>query len=407
MHAINLSTADFFNQLHQWNIDYSHNIRGEVNQKYNELLLAAQISNGKIPGEGLEELGMDCNTLLDAKIHKKAFDEITGRFKLMDKYSDRGPFGAADLFAYATKFMTHSDVFSYAQVCKSWNSFSNQSHIWINFFKQECIPLVEGEEGQNRKREFRTLYPMIANGGMGEEFFGPVVGKIPCIRRECFNQCLQADPFEPEKAFNKTFKIVVLPGVFERSCCEEFPFTLDENGDLKGPLESTYWTGEKLNIPTKTRNLKILCEYPLSGQKNMPVFHDDSNALSIFDQRDTCSDQVSLFFTRKSIVGKGMQVKSQITLLESAGFKMTSFRLRMFSDAVDILGSGTCLDAKGSQGSFFVRTCDVAGSGYFWTIGGFSLGNGLKVCTTMNPDYRGVIPVMSVEAATPNLSSGK
>src|ERR1700722_19707687 len=47
--GLNISTATFFEPLHQENMKHSANVRGQVNQRYNQLLSVAGICEGKIP----------------------------------------------------------------------------------------------------------------------------------------------------------------------------------------------------------------------------------------------------------------------------------------------------------------------------------------------------------------------
>jgi len=430
--------------LHEQNVKCSANVRGLINQRYNQLLSEVGINEGKIPGKNPEQLGMDKSTSLRAELYAKAYGEVIARFeqpiwhnsdcmpfknidifrhslqfmgcsdiflcaqvcKVWNQSSNYlnqpqyGPFKSADIFRHTAQFLEYGDIFLCAQVCKAWNGLSKRLN-WQQFFKNEGIPLVEEEKGKesNYKGEFRILYPMTISGRMSEKLFGNFHEEIPCISRAIFNKCYRPDPFELGKLMMHTFKIVVIPAFFERTSSAEFPFILDSKGDLQ-PVGTGEWTGEKLQIPNGIKNLKILCENPLAGKENLPVFsyfYDE-----ILQQCKTCPDKISLCFMRTCIAdeSRNLPYQNQKALVEGRGFEVTSLRDRIFFDAVCILTSGTCPDARDSHWSF-ARTSDIivlGNSSYQLGIGGFAPRAGADVHdNNYDDDFIGVVPGVPAE----------
>ena len=209
------------------------------------------------------------------------------------------------------------------------------------------------------------------------------------------------DPFEPGKLMKDTFKFVVLPNVFERISCEEFPFVLDKDGNLKGPLKSGEWTGETLQIPNMVENLKILCERPLTGKEKMPVF--DFFHPEVLKQCNTCPNKMSVLFMRTCIAddSRDMSYPDQKALVESRGFGVTDLGGRLLFDVFCILASGTCPDAQKPRWSY-ARTSDTVRLGnnvYQVAIGGFAPGSGARVHHDFNSviDNVGVVPGVPAE----------
>jgi hypothetical protein len=135
--GLNISTATFFEPLHQENMKHSANVRGQVNQRYNQLLSVAGICEGKIPGDHLEQLGMDNGTSLRADLYAKAYAQVIANLEPTAPYSHCGPIQLLDTFQCTTQFMGYADIFRAAQVCKLWNAFSKAPFIWQKFFIEE------------------------------------------------------------------------------------------------------------------------------------------------------------------------------------------------------------------------------------------------------------------------------
>ena len=197
--GLNISTATFFELLHQENVKYSANVRGLVNQRYNQLFTEAGICEGKIPGDHLEQLGMDNGTSLREDLYTKAYAQVITNFASISPYSNCGPFQLLDTFQHTAQFMGYDDIFRAAQVCKLWSTFSKDPAIWLQFFIKEGIPFVESVGGQPRdyKQDFKVLYPMTVSLKVSGRLFGNVPGELPLISNEWFQKCFQVDPFDP------------------------------------------------------------------------------------------------------------------------------------------------------------------------------------------------------------------
>ncbi|GEM_PF-1761594 len=323
-HGLNLCTDTFFDLLHKHNVDHSKNVRGLVNERYNNLLVESGFSNRKIPGNNLEQLGLDRGTLLKLDLYAKAYRQVIARFE-----PSTDPFSTVELFVFSACFMErYTDIFNCARVCKSWNKFSEHLSLWQQLSSKEKIPMVERLEGHesNPKQEFRTLYPITISGRMSEGLMGPFCGEIPLISRKCFENCFRKDPFESEKLMKDTFNFVVIPGAFKRESCAEFPFILDENGDLK-ETNSTGLTTQTLEIRNRIKNLQTLCKYPLNKERKF-VF--ECIEPEILEQCNTCPNKISLIFMRIRGVSGGMNYSKQKAYVEEQGFEVTSLRNRLF-----------------------------------------------------------------------------
>lgn len=395
------STESCFWWHYEKNSDPTTSTRGKVNYEYNRLLAERDLIWDLIPGgEDLDQLGMDRKTtVVRPDLYRDACQKVmSDEAEVAARYYCCGPFRYADIFSNAFKFMRYGDIFLCARVCKHWNAFCTSLN-WKQFFKDEKIPFVEPIEGQlnDYKQEFRILYPMTI-GGESERLFGKFYKEIPCISRKIFEDFFKIDPFEPGKLIMHTFKVVVFPDSFERTSCEEFPYILDQNGDLQ-PVKFGEWTEEKLQIPNGIRNLQILCEYPLAGKENMPVLcyiHPD-----ILGQCSTYSDKISLFLMRTCIAGgsKNMPYPKQKAFVEDRGFNVTPLRVRVFFEAFSILTSGTCPYDKDFWG--YARTADtivIGQNDYQSFIGGFVPGVGVNVqYNSYVNDAFGVVPGISAE----------
>ena len=393
--GLNISTATFFELLHQENINHSANVRGQVNQRYNELLSEAGICGGKIPGDDLEQLGMDNKTSLRADIYAKAYAQVIANLKPTAPYSHNGPIQFLDTFQGITQFMGYADIFSAAQVCKLWNVFSKDPFIWQQFFIEEGIPFVEnvGDQPRNYKQDFKILYPMTISLKMSERLFGKVPGEMPLISNVCFQKCFQVDPFEPGKLMMNTFEFVVIPYIFQRTASDEFPFVLNKDGDLTAPQESD-WRGKTLQIPNTIVNLLALCSHPLAGKENMPVFdycNDD-----VLKQCNTHPDKISVFFMRTCIADgtRNMPYPKQKLFVEDRGFEVIPLGPRILFDAVCMLTFGTCPDDRGPCWSY-ARTSDsivVGNDVHQALIGGFAPGSGALFYDDYDAEDLGVVP---------------
>jgi hypothetical protein len=92
------STGSFFDALHGKNTWHRANVRGLINQKYNELLHTKQLGIFQIPGgEDLNRLGMDKSTLIvRPDLYYQAYNEVLWKFK--DKSEFLCPISTGTLF---------------------------------------------------------------------------------------------------------------------------------------------------------------------------------------------------------------------------------------------------------------------------------------------------------------------
>lgn len=190
-----------------------------------------------------------------------------------------------------------------------------------------------------------------------------------------------------------TFKFVVIPAFFERTSCEEFPFILDQRGALR-LVEPGKWTGEKLKISNEVRNLKILCEHPLAGKENMPVFRCFLPAASHIS--NTYSGKISTRFMRTCVANAtiGMLYHEQNTLVNDQGFEIPSLRDRIFLVGVHLLTFGTFPDIEKITVTF--DAIYFVGKSYLTCVGGAY--HGVRLSCTGTPDrLTGIAPVAYAE----------
>src|SRR5581483_11927800 len=81
-----LSTANFFDLLHEQNVKHSKNLRGLINQRYNVLLI--ELGQGEfIPGTNLEALGMDQTTKIShPELYFKAYREVMPKMSQLESF---------------------------------------------------------------------------------------------------------------------------------------------------------------------------------------------------------------------------------------------------------------------------------------------------------------------------------
>lgn len=401
--GLNLSTATFFDLLHWQNVKYSANIRGFVNQRYNELLFEAGIHDGKIPGDDdLEQLGMDKSTPINAVFYAKAYGQVIAEFEPTWQYSDRGPFNCSNIFTHFFQFMERSDIPRCSQVCKLWKKFSDAPGVWQQFFTKEKIPLVQNS--LNCKADFKALLPITFSGRMIEQLLGEVIGEIPNISSECFDKLGKKDPFcSWEHTMDKNFIFMVVPYAIKRVSGEKFPCTLNANGDLvvKSPENIIK---EELIIPFSLNNLVVLCSYPLKGKEYLPVFGKKfANAWT--DHYKPCSDKITVSFMRRATYYRSARVRDldwKERDLDFLKFNEVSLIHRALFSAMEILSSGRTEDIKSSYWCSFARTINFSKKNDQLFIGNFQRGIGLDVLTAseMQAKYEmgGLVPECAAEA---------
>lgn len=323
-------------------------------------------------------------------------------------FASIGPYPNLDTFLYGAQFWKVADLFRLAQVCKIWNQWMENSTTWESIFKLEGIPLVEEKKGKKRnyRADFKVLYPITISRRMIERCLGQFIGTIPRLDEERFNELSQPDPFEKGKTKGQTFRFLVEPQFIKRKFGNELSAMLDEKGNLtitpRSP-EGSSATEQELLIPFSLPNLKTLASYPLTMPKNGPIF-DKNSDMEVFDQCNSCSEKVSIYFMRFESAAKKrcMSYEDIKQIVESSGFQVMSLRPRAFANVVSILTSGTCPDDKNGVWAY-VRTSDPVRKGnhvFQACVGGFFKTEGLNVSCRYNYEVLGVVPYLPAESST-------
>jgi len=168
-----LTTESYFYVLHELNVQHSDNCRGEVNDRYNQLVLRNNRSNYLIPGLGdieqqqrilrhsllhplipgrnLEQLGMDKCTSLDAKWYIKVFGDVVGgrdcflrhpglsaEESIMDRLG-----GNMDPIREALGHLSLRDLAVSKGVCRAW-----AEEVRLLQKRQACLPISGPIEAQ-------------------------------------------------------------------------------------------------------------------------------------------------------------------------------------------------------------------------------------------------------------------
>lgn len=181
---------------------------------------------------------------------------------------------------------------------------------------------------------------------------------MPTIHEDMFNELNQPDPFEEERIMKETSVFVVEPEFILRKFSQQLSAALDKEGNLtvvNSPNDSG--VEQELLIPFSLKNLKVLSAYPLAGQHNGSVFNARGSD-AIFDECDSCSNGVNVYFMRKNVVGRGLTPNDQKNLVARHNFKIMTLRPRALFDVVSILESGTCPDYDEPQ-STLARTFEL------------------------------------------------
>lgn len=336
------------------------------------------------------------------------------------------------------EFLDARDIGRCECVCKLWKESCKSPEIWNGLTKREGLFFVEGKD-RNRRTDFHVLYPMTNSGKRIGRYLGEVDGEIPIISEKIFNLLYTPDPFiksslntniscllkdiphiselfpfllnchrhfEKGKLIKDTFEFVVDFPWIKRTAGKETPLGLDEQGNLKELPADQVKEGEELVIPFSSRNLKVLCSYPLKGKENVPIFARYSDD-KIFNQCGASSNNVRVYLMRKYIADESWYKTciDQENFVNEKGFDITPFRIRILYDAVKILESGTCPDSE-SLWYTYARCSDIlhyndevylaAG------IGGYAPCSGtIDVYGVDDESSHGVVPCVSAEALRP------
>jgi hypothetical protein len=275
--------------------------------------------------------------------------------------------------------------------------------LWQALWKQasinEGVPVVEGRN-RNYKDDFLFLQPITISGKVIGRYLGEVVGKIPDMREDRFNQLKNSqDFFEPGRLMRETHVVIVDPSALKITVSPNRPLAADATGTLvEVPAhERAEIVPREIMVPFSFKNLKMLAIYPLAGMENGPVFDLTSSSSSsrVFNQCNTLQDQNRILIMRKEVVGRNMPFdgeQGQQTLVTSCGQRVVTVRERAFYDAINILKTGTCSDNQAPWS--FARSAEVVlinGFNFRAAIGGFAPGAGVHVYSLLHD-----IPVPNV-----------
>jgi len=301
-----------------------------------------------------------------------------------------------DTFEEVMEFLDLADLVSTVKVSLSWSDSIGKSHAWKKCTERMGIPLVVSLDGgaRNHKEDLKVMYPITLSGDMIAKTIGKPVGKTPPISEKQFLRLAQPDPWEPEKTYGQTFRFVCRYSFVERMLGGDVPLVLDELGNLvaapkdeSSSSSATPKTPEKpklTKIPLTLKNLRVLSQYPLKGNENMPVFHEDSYE-PVFEQCDTCARKNEVNFMRKQIVKetRNKTYVNQLALVKAKGtpeLGATPLEVRTLDCAVSILNRGTCPEDRESW--TYARASNTVYDGdsvYQTKSGGFFPGSGLRV----------------------------
>ncbi|MGC1878282.1 MAG: hypothetical protein WA678_02755 [Rhabdochlamydiaceae bacterium] len=317
------------------------------------------------------------------------------------------PFPTEDTLQYGSQFLKAADICHAAQVCKVWNTAMQNPDIWLQMFKNEKIPRIEGRT-ITAKEDFKFM-DAITYSARKIACLGRFVGEVPMISANDFNKLQTAiDPYEPGKTMSQTFKVMVEPTHIHRAYDATLSVTLTLTGDfdLNAP-ENSNLERERLLIPYSLKNLKILAEHPLIKKGEGPVFsHFNSEVLS---QCNHTLKTVNVHFMRIEVPeqSRNLTYADQKNRLKEDGYEIIPLITRLYFDVVEILTKDTCPDRKEEQQSTYSRTSDVLHSGnnvYPMAIGGFAPGAGVHVDDDYlvdADDIRGAAPGVPAEVVRP------
>jgi hypothetical protein len=224
---------------------------------------------------------------------------------------------------------------------------------------------------------------------------GEVIGPIPCIHETVFKILGTPDPFQEGKLIKETYMLVVFPSHIKRTAGFQTPLDLDSQGNLIKVFADQIQHGKELVISLTPKNIRVLTYYPLSSyprekDENIVVFNkvgfNEADNNPIFDHCSNISDKTRVYLMRRCVIGKNLPYAEQEELVKKFGFDVTPTCVRMLSNAVEILTSGTCPDNFSSfqtSQAESIFACGpepvvcVNGENGHPAIGGFIRGKGL------------------------------
>ncbi len=312
-----------------------------------------------------------------------------------------------NLFQYCPEAFEVVDLCHSAQVCKTWNTLTKDEYIWQKQFECEGIPTVKStnHEKRNYRQDFSILFPITISGKMIASVFGEIVGSIPPIREEYFNILTKIDPFDESRSVKQSFVVLVRPRETLWTNDKENPMTLDDNENLVKDDSGIIPSRKRLEVPSKLKNLNIICSYLEKNKGTKPFFAKNSYT-QVFNQcGDSSPNETAVYLMRKHVVNQSACADSfadQKNDVESKGFIVMGLRERAIYDAVTIRAFGACPDNRQPRWTD-VRTSDTYQVGtdvYRACIGGYAPSAGVRIHNDRTiRNHLGVVPGLRIDAS--------
>lgn len=313
-----------------------------------------------------------------------------------------GPFLDPNVFIYAmiNVFETR-DVFSLATTCRQNNEWSKDAKIWEKRISDEGIPQVVKVDGslyEDQKQAFRILCPITLSARKIGEVFGEVTEKVPQMKDDLFEKIAER---------SQDYQLVVKPSYLQRTNTKEVSFSIDSKNRIVEVLPGQVME-QSSKIPLSLYNFRVLCENPLQGEQNGPVFAADSWETA-FKKSTSSPKEIEVVVMRRHVLEetKGLSCFKQKSSMKEKGFALEEqngvpLMARVLSNAYSICKHGECPD----EGETFVRTANNIcpdETVYRLTVGGFIPGEGMRISSMISdsPDKSGAVPAFSVKPFQP------
>ena len=186
-------------------------------------------------------------------------------------FAQYNPLMNFDTFARAAHFLGKAEVGRLARTCKLLFNFCLEASIWKQVTINEGIPLVGSKKVRDYRADLKLLAPLTISGKMIEECLGPVVGNIPCLSKRWFHNLSKPYCSLYGNLFYKSrSSLVVVPGHVKRTYSKDFPYGLDNQGNLiERSIDEGMVDGQELTILLNKKNLEVLVLHPLKANTNL------------------------------------------------------------------------------------------------------------------------------------------
>jgi hypothetical protein len=256
----------------------------------------------------------------------------------------QSPFEYYSFVRITQDYLGKGDIVRLAQASREYYDWAKiTALIWRRFSEQEWVPTVIHAEPQpdDAYSDYMTLGPLrMISKVFYDQYLGEMIEALPPISENALNRLKDVNPYDKEnRTLRDTFKVLVDPTKFRRT---------DQVALLQGLLENSLLDNKgALIIPLSLKNLKVLCEHPLRGAENGPVFRKFSEL--VLDQCNVCPDKINVSFISDRAVEETRHkiYRAQEGQLRVLGFNVASLRHCILRNAASILSSGTCADDSG------------------------------------------------------------